>query len=191
MERHRQAPGSARLPTDAARARARQGLADRVAPLSVDVIFASPLGRAAVTAGICAERLKLHVATLDELAEVNHGTMAAMTNGEIERQFPGALSRRASDKYEWRFPAGESYCDADRRAAIAVSRIEDAGCSRPLVVAHEMIGRMLQRTLTGVDPFSALAWDQPHEVITQIDFSTRVRTELLPEKSFGRADRRP
>jgi broad specificity phosphatase PhoE len=161
-----------------------RALADRVAPLSVDAVFASPLGRAATTAAICAQQLNLPVVTLDELAEVNHGTMAALSNTDIERQFPGELSRRAGDLYEWRFPGGESYRDADRRAEIAVSRIQETGCSRPLVVAHEMIGRMLQRALTGVAPIAALLWNQPHEVIIRIDCSTHARTELRPAGPF-------
>jgi broad specificity phosphatase PhoE len=40
---------------------------------------------------------------------------------------------------------------------------------RPLIVSHEMIGRMLQRHLLGVDPQAALARPHPHDVVFQID----------------------
>lgn len=155
-----------------------ESLSERVRSLSVDSIFTSPLGRAAATADACGRRLGLPVIAVAELSEVHHGRMAGMTNDEIEQRFPGALIRRASDPYEWRFPGGESYRDADARASTALSHIRRAGCARPLVVSHEMIGRMLQRQLTGVDPSVALGWSQPNEVIVSVDASLGTRTEL-------------
>ena len=39
---------------------------------------------------------------------------------------------------------------------------------RPLIVAHEMIGRMLLRNLLGLDPQTALAFSHPLDVIYRI-----------------------
>jgi probable phosphoglycerate mutase len=158
-----------------------RALAEGAAALSIDAIFASPLGRAATTAALCAERLGLPVITVDELAEMNHGQMAGLTSEGIERLFPGELARRAGDKYRWRFPGGESYADVDRRAGLALAPIAAACVCCPLIVSHEMIGRMLLRHLLGADPMTALGWNQPHDVIYRVDMGTRVVAEVRVE----------
>lgn len=135
----------------------------------IDVIFASPLGRATRTASIIAEVLDRPVVVVSDLAEINHGRFAGLTNDEIRSGYPGALEARTNDKYEWRFPGGESYADADRRAGRALELIGSHHPQRPLLVSHEMIGRMLLRQLAGLTPSIALATDQPHNVIYEID----------------------
>jgi broad specificity phosphatase PhoE len=156
-------------------------LAATLADQRPDRVFTSPLGRAAITARLCGDRLGLEVMVLDELAEVHHGEMAGLTATEIEERFPGQMAERAADRYEWRFPGGESYADADRRGAIALDRIAASGSLRPLVVSHAMIGRVLLRRLVGADPTTALAWDQPHDIVYRVDpvrlTYTRIKTD--------------
>ena len=98
-------------------------LAARLVGLGIDGVFASPLGRAVTTAEVCGRALGRPVVLVDELAEVHHGAMAGLTSTEIERAFPGQMALRAANRYGWRFPDGESYADADRRAAVALRRI--------------------------------------------------------------------
>ena len=155
-----------------------KGLAQVVAGAPVDGIFASPLGRAAATAAIFAKALDLDVTTVEELAEVDHGSMSGLTNAEIEARYPGEPERRRRDKYRWSFPGGESYADADRRAAAALRIVADAGCRVPLVVSHEMIGRMLLRHLLDLAPADALALDHPHDVVFRVEPAAKRLTEL-------------
>lgn len=149
-----------------------------LAGLGIDGVFTSPLGRAVATARSCAEALGRPVVVVDELAEVHHGAMAGLTAAEIEQAFPGEMDRRAADRYEWRFPGGESYADADRRAAVALGRVAAAGGRRPLIVSHEMIGRMLLRNLIGADRATALTSRHPHGVIYRVDVASRTVEEL-------------
>ncbi|MGO9196731.1 MAG: histidine phosphatase family protein [Acidimicrobiales bacterium] len=148
-------------------------LAAVVAALPVDSVFASPLGRATATAEVLAQGLGMTVAVLEELTEVHHGRMAGLTASEVELAYPGELTRRSADKYVWRFPGGESYLDADARAAAALQRIGVLGVKRPLVVSHAMIGRMLLRNLLDLEPEVALNWDQSHDVIFEVDVARR------------------
>jgi broad specificity phosphatase PhoE len=136
---------------------------------AIDAIFASPLGRARATADIIGGHLGLPVVAIDELTEVHHGSFAGLTDEEINSRHPDSWRRRSTDKYRWSFPDGESYADADVRAGHALARIGIHPARRPLVVSHEMIGRMLRRHLLGLDPDEALAGVQPHDVIYSID----------------------
>ncbi len=169
-------------------AQARQ-LAAAVEQLRVDAVFSSPLGRAASTAARCGAALGLPVIVDDDLAEVDHGEMAGLTLAEIEQRFPGELARRVAAKFDWRFPGGESYADANRRAAVALRRIAAHGARRPLIVSHEMIGRMLLRTLLAADPTTVLATSQPHDVVYQVD--ARVREWIRIAVPGLPADREP
>ena len=155
-----------------------QRVAERIESLPVDGVFSSPLGRAVATAETCAQALHQTITTVDDLRELDHGDMAGMTNEEIERTFPGEMARRSRDKYKWRFPNGESYSDSDLRAASALRQIAESGRFRPLVVCHEMIGRMLLRNLLGLEPEEALKLGLSHGVIYRIDVQSKTAVEI-------------
>lgn len=129
-----------------------------------DAIFTSPLGRACTTARIIASATGLSVTVTAGLAEVDHGDFAGLTNEDLARDHPTEARDRAADKYTWRFPNGESYADADARAARALVAIAER-TRRPVIVSHEMIGRMLVRNLLDLTPVEALGRHQPHNVI--------------------------
>jgi len=155
-------------------------VAERIESLPIDGVFSSPLGRAVATAQAYAQVLQQPITTIDDLRELDHGVMAGMTNEEIERAFPGEMARRSLDKYRWRFPSGESYADVDLRAASALRQIAESGGFRPLVVSHEMIGRMLLRNLLGLEPQDALKSGLAHNVIYRIDVESKTVVEITP-----------
>jgi broad specificity phosphatase PhoE len=105
---------------------------------------------------------------LDGLAEVHHGTFAGLTNKEIETRYPGELGRRECEKYTWRFPGGESYADADARVRVALNQVTQAEARSPVLVTHEMVGRMFLRALLGLSPGEALSWSLPHGAIVDV-----------------------
>jgi broad specificity phosphatase PhoE len=105
--------------------------------------LSSPLGRAPTTSKLIAARLSLAVEVVQEPAEVHHGESTGLSNADILRRHPLAVARRSRDKYTWTFPGGESYADADARAGRALARVAQTGLRRPLLVSHEMVGRML------------------------------------------------
>ncbi len=121
--------------------------ADLLSSHQIDAIFTSPLGRARHTAEIVGETLGLPAQVLDELAEVAHGAWSGLTSAEIDAGWPGQRAAREQDKYAFRFPDGESYADADVRAGRALAEVARSGVRRPLLVSHEMIGRMLLKQL--------------------------------------------
>ena len=129
-------------------------------------MFTSPLGRARRTAEILAEALELRV--LDDLAEVAHGEWSGLTSAEIDTGWPGLRAAREKDKYAFRFPGGESYADAELRAVRALESIAATGSRRPLLVSHEMIGRLLVKQLAALSVEEALRGDQPSDVIYRV-----------------------
>jgi broad specificity phosphatase PhoE len=155
-----------------------QQAAERIGTLPIDGVFSSPLGRAIATAQAYAQPLQQTITTIDDLRELDHGDMAGMTNEEIERAFPGDLTQRSRDKYQWRFPKGESYADGDVRAASALRQIAESGRVRPLIVTHEMIGRMLLRNLLDLGPQEVLRLGLTHKKMYQVHVVSKTVAEI-------------
>lgn len=144
-------------------------IADLLADRGVLTVCSSPLGRAMQTAIIIAERVGAQLIEVPELAELDHGELAGMTWDEIEAAYPTAREERAANRYGWAFPGGESYAQARARARKALSACGWASEGAPLLVSHEMIGRMLRAELRGLDASNALGLRHPHGVVFEID----------------------
>ncbi|WP_406050777.1 histidine phosphatase family protein [Kribbella sp. NBC_00889] len=134
----------------------------------IDAVFTSPLGRARRTAEVLADALELPVRVVDDLAEVAHGEWSGLTSAEIDSGWPGQRAAREKDKYAFRCPGGESYADAELRAVRALQSIAATGSLRPLLVAHEMLGRLLVKQLVGLGSEEALRRAQPSDVVYRI-----------------------
>lgn len=146
-----------------------ESLARRLAGSGIGTVCTSPLGRALRTAQIVAEGLGATVVEVPELAEIDHGELAGMTWEEIDEQFPTARAERADNRWGWAFPGGESYAQARARARKALSSCGWASDGAPLLVSHEMIGRMLRAELRGLDSVGALALRHPPGVVFEIE----------------------
>jgi broad specificity phosphatase PhoE len=144
-------------------------IAERLADRGILTVCTSPLGRAMQTAVIIAERLGADVVEVPDLAEVDHGELAGMTWEEIDDLHPTAREERAANRYGWAFPGGESYAQARARARKALSSCGWSSDGVPLLVSHEMIGRMLRAELRGLDSPTALGLRHPHGVVFEID----------------------
>lgn len=151
---------------------------------TIDSIFSSPLGRAYRTALIIGAQVDRSVRVVEDLAEVHHGAFAGLSNDEIEAAHPGELGRREREKYTWTFPEGESYADADARASRALQQVAQAGATTPLLVTHEMIGRMLLRALLELTPAEALAWSLPHGSVIKVLPAARAVTTTAASPSL-------
>lgn len=128
----------------------------------VDIIVASPLGRAFQTATIIGTALRVDVQPLDDLMEVHHGEYAGFTDAELDDAHPGWRDERLRDIYDWRFPGGESYHDAHDRAVRALASPQITGASCPLIVTHQMLACMLIGVLDHLDVGQALQRKLPH-----------------------------
>ncbi len=123
----------------------------------------------------CAESNEL---VRELLAEIDHGAFSGLTNDEIEQRMPGELAARAADKFNWRFPDGESYADADRRAGAVLAGLAELPARRPLLVTHQMFGRALERNLLGLQPNDTLELSILHGTIVRLNPATGNRAVL-------------
>jgi probable phosphoglycerate mutase len=95
--------------------------------------------------------------------------MAGLTWDEVDDRYPSARESRADNRYGWAFPGGESYAQARSRARRALSACGWAAEGTPLLVSHEMLGRMLRAELRGLDATAALSLRHPHDVVFEIE----------------------
>jgi probable phosphoglycerate mutase len=143
-------------------------IAQRLEGAGVDVICTSPLGRARRTAEIVAERLQVEVVAVDDLAELDHGSFAGHTWDELESEHPGIRALRSENRYGWAFPGGESYASARPRAIRALEAAFWASAGSPLLVTHEMIGRLVRGAMRGCGHAETLALRHPHGVVLEV-----------------------
>lgn len=143
-------------------------IARRLEGAGVGLICTSPLGRARRTAEIVAEHLDVAVIPVDDLAEVDLGTFAGRTWDEIDETHPGVRALRSENRYGWAFPGGESYASARPRALRALEECSWAGDGTPLLIAHEMIGRLLRGAMLGYGHADTLALRHPHGIVFEL-----------------------
>jgi len=113
--------------------------------------------------------LGVDVRTLDDLHEVDHGQFAGFTDEELDAAHPGWRDERHQNLYEWRFPGGESYHDAHDRAIRALASPEITSASCPLIITHEMVGRMLIGALNHLTVEQALQCSLTHGSLLVFD----------------------
>lgn len=145
-----------------------KGAAERLACLPVKAVYASPLERCQETAGPIAERHRLSVGTLEDIAEVDYGQWAGKTFKQLTRlKAWDELHQRPAD---FRFPGGESIREAQARGMRAMEEllvrhrkqavvvVSHADMIRLIVAGYLGMGLDLyQRVTIGVASVSAIA----------------------------------
>jgi broad specificity phosphatase PhoE len=123
-------------------------------------VVCSPLLRARQTAQIIADRLGLPVAgELDELRELNVGTLDGRSDSRAWAVYDGVLAAWAAGQGTARFPGGEDYAELCARLRHALVTVASGPShSMSLIVAHGASLRAALPALAGVaDPGSDLA----------------------------------
>src|SRR4051794_23762939 len=116
-------------------------LAERLADVPFDAVYASDLSRARETAEIVAEPHGVPVVVDSDLREMNYGSWSGLTRSEIEERFPGQTRHDGETREEH---LGRVLAAAERIAAGHPGE-------RVLIVSHGGSLRALKRHC-GVDP---------------------------------------
>lgn len=145
-----------------------KGAAERLAGLSVKAVYSSPLERCMETAAPVAQRHRLPVKALDEVAEVDYGQWAGKPFKQLYRL--KAWTELQDHPADFRFPGGESIREAQTRGMRAMESLLARHRTQSIVVVThaDMIRLVLagylgmgldlyQRVIVGVASVSALS----------------------------------
>lgn len=138
-------------------------LARKIADFSKVEIHTSPLGRARTTAEIVRARVGIpgeRVTVVDDFAEQDVGCWQGFTNAQIDRRFPGARTRRERDKWNYVIPGGESYAMVWERLLPRIVAYREPAVV--IVVAHEVVSRVVRGIYLGLGPAQTLTLSHPH-----------------------------
>ena len=101
-----------------------KGLAERLAPVPLDALYASPLERCQETAAAVAEAKGMQVQTPEGVIEVGYGDWTGRTLKELAREPLWKVVQATPSAA--RFPEGESLYQMQARAVQAVERLRAA-----------------------------------------------------------------
>lgn len=125
------------------------------------VVWTSTLRRTCETARVLG-RSTVEWRALDE---IQAGDCDGMTYGQIKTELPGEYEARRDDKFDYRYPRGESYRDVIRRLEPVIVELERER-TPVLVVAHQAVLRALYAYLMDKPPHECPHLSMPlHNVI--------------------------
>ncbi|MDW8245945.1 MAG: 6-phosphofructo-2-kinase/fructose-2,6-bisphosphatase [Sandaracinaceae bacterium] len=131
------------------------------------VIFTSTLRRSIETARVLV-RPFVEWRALDE---IDAGDCDGMTYEEIKRRLPAEYEARKQDKFEYRYPRGESYRDVIKRLEPVIVEIERER-TPVLVIAHQAVLRALYAYLMDHPPYECPFIDIPLHTVIKLTPST-------------------
>ena len=110
-------------------------VAQRLVPLGATALYTSDLARAAETAAIVGDVLKLKPRAMPELREIDVGQWEGLTPEELYRRFPDHMQEFERDPARTVRLGGESYAQLQARALVALNAIRAAHKPDETVVA--------------------------------------------------------
>jgi probable phosphomutase (TIGR03848 family) len=99
------------------------GLAERLGPVPIDAVYASPLERCQETAAIVADAKGLKVDTVEEVGEVRYGDWTGRELKALAKEPLWKVVQATPSAA--RFPGGESIFEMQARAVLAIERLRE------------------------------------------------------------------
>jgi probable phosphoglycerate mutase len=107
---------------------------------NIDIIYSSPLKRCIDTVNIISDIIDMPYQIDNELLECNHGQCDGLLFNEIIEKFPDEYALMQKNKWETKWPEGESYVDVFARAKQFLEKLQN---NTSLIVAHATINKCL------------------------------------------------
>jgi broad specificity phosphatase PhoE len=127
------------------------------APLTA---YVSPLRRARRTADLAARHLDLDLIVEPRLAEIDVGEWEGLTELEIDRQSPGALTRVARFEALFHAPGGERFEAMHARVS---SWLADLNSGSVAAFTHGITSKVLRGIYLGLSKFEMLTQHTPQD----------------------------
>jgi broad specificity phosphatase PhoE len=156
-------------------------LAERLADIELDAVYASDLRRARETAAAVAAEQGLSVIERRDLREVDVGSWEGLTREEAEARFPDGYRRWLAGGTGW--DDGETYEQMSARVLAAMGQIAAAHeGGRVLVVSHGGPIRAIHAAALGldVDAYRRIRPVEPNARLSAVCVEDGALTELCP-----------
>ena len=121
-------------------------LADYINNINVEIVLTSELIRTVNTA----KHIKHSKKKMKELNEINAGICENLTYDDVKNIYPDISIARNKDKYNYRYPEGESYNDLLIRLKPVFDIINNTQ-KTIVIVAHQAILRIIYGELMNID----------------------------------------
>lgn len=135
---------------------------------NIQIIFASPLGRAQKTAAIIAQEIGTQIITVPEFREMNFGLLQGMDKDLARKEFAHFFQDRKLNKLHHPYPEGESYFDVHHRVAKKTQELLNSP-HNIAIVGHEATNRMIRGCIMGKDPAEACHMRQKNDEVVECD----------------------
>ncbi len=126
-------------------------LSSRLARLSIDSIYTSPLQRAHATAAILNEPHQLELIVMEDLTEVHLGDWEGLHMDEVKRRWPELWQQSRIDPSEITMPNGENIREMAERAVRAFETVVETNQGKQtIMVTHQYIVKAIVAHALGV-----------------------------------------
>jgi len=128
-----------------------QCVAQRLAPLEIDAIYASPLQRAIDTARPIAIPHELSVEPFEGLLDIDYGQWGGHSHEKVAAEWPELYRRWQSTPYLVQFPGGESLAIVLERVLKGLDLVLERHDQETVVlVGHQAVNKVLICALLGL-----------------------------------------
>jgi broad specificity phosphatase PhoE len=158
-----------------------QGLAERLEPLPLAAIYASPMKRTVETATILGTPKNQAISTDPGLREIHHGRWEGLTRKEVEARFGEEYGAWEEDPFTFAPEGGESGLSVMARALPVIRAIVVRHPNETVaVVSHKATIRLVLSSLLGIEARGYRdRLDQAPACLNIVDFKDPVRARLM------------
>lgn len=145
--------------------------ARRMAMSGLDAVLCSDLERCTFMASLIQQEGGPGPESMSALREVNFGRWAGLSWDEIDKQYPGEMTRRMNDLEHYRPPGGESLSDLLLRVKKVFSRcISGDYGGKVAIVAHGGVNRVLLADFLEISLQKIFCLHQDHACINCVEY---------------------
>ena len=146
-----------------------RALAKKLSKEKIGAVYCSPMRRARETAAFLHKRPVI----VDALREIDFGALTGLSQEEIDARFPGKLNKLFTTP-GYGLPSGESTVALQRRLAPFVGKLLRKKSGTAVVVAHNIVNRVLIASLLGLPLSKCRRVKQKNCAVTTFYISERV-----------------
>jgi broad specificity phosphatase PhoE len=148
-------------------------LASKLAAHALDLLYSSPLQRAAQTARIIASRLEIPLYLDARLMEIHQGAWQGRLRAEIERHYPDLFRRWEAEPWEASPPGGERLDQVQERVYQFVDEILRSYAGKRIgIVSHRIPIGLIKLRYQDLDPDIVRTLHLPNTYFEELDLPT-------------------